>query len=113
MPRRIKKYVESRLTRKEIKDLRERFKIEEELTSFQMEFRKHLATFITGAFAFVAALLWRDAIKSFLNKYAETIQNSLPWKEEWVIQLFTALTVSLLAVVAIVIISKILKVKSK
>lgn len=113
MPRRIKKYVESKLTRKEIKALRERIKIEDELTSFQVEFRKHLATFITGAFAFVAALLWRDAIKSFLNKYTESIQNSIPWKEEWVIQLFTALAVSLLAVVAIVIISRALKVKGK
>ncbi len=79
------------------------------LTGFQREFRNQLATFITGAFAFVAALLWRDAIKSYLDTYQELIQNSMPIKEVWVVQFFTAFLVTVVAVIAIVIITKLLK----
>jgi hypothetical protein len=85
-------------------------KIRTELSSFHREFRRHLSTFITGAFAFVAALLWRDAISSFLERYKEFIQNTLPF-EGWILQFFIAFAVSIVAVVAIVIISKILKVE--
>jgi len=79
------------------------------IVSFQREFKKHLATFITGAFSFVAALLWRDAIQSFLEKYQTAIQESLPIKELWVTQFLTAFAVTIVAVVAIIIISKLLK----
>lgn len=86
-------------------------KIKLSLSVFQKEFRKHLTTFITGAFAFVAALLWRDAIQSFLNQYKDTIQSMMPIKEVWFAQLFTAFAVSAIAVIAIIIISKLLRVE--
>ena len=85
--------------------------IEVGLTSFQKEFRKHLATFITGAFAFVAALLWRDAIQSIINRYKEVIQSLMPIKEIWFAQFFIAFAVSIIAVAAIVVVSKLLKVE--
>jgi len=78
-------------------------------SSFQKEFRKHLSTFITGAFAFVAALLWRDAIKSFLDRYQNYILSVFSIEDSWVADLFTAFAVTVVAVFAIVIISKILK----
>jgi hypothetical protein len=86
-------------------------KIEVELTSFQKEFRKHLATFITGAFAFVAALLWNDAIKSILDTYKERIELIMPIKEIWFAKLFIAFVISIVA--GIVVISKLLKVEEE
>jgi hypothetical protein len=81
------------------------------LTEFQREFRKHLSIFITGAFSFVAALLWRDAIQSFLEKYQAYIRDFFPIKQLWAVQFFTAFLVTIVAVFFIVIISKFLKPK--
>lgn len=83
--------------------------LEKHITEFRKAFKKQLSTFITGAFAFVAALLWRDAIKSILDKYMRYIQLFSPLKEEWAIKVFTAFGVTIVAVTAIVIISKVLK----
>lgn len=83
--------------------------LKNELTEFEKEFRKHLATFITGAFALVAALLWNDAIKSFLDRYQNRIVEMIPIKEQWVVQFVTAFSVTVIAVAAIIIVSKILK----
>jgi len=88
-------------------------KIYAELSSFKKDFRKHLASFITGAFAFVAGLLWRDAIQSILIRYKEKIQSAMPIKEAWFSQLFTALIISIVAVIAILLISKVLRVEEK
>jgi hypothetical protein len=78
--------------------------LEKELTAFQKEFRKHLATFITGAFSFVAALFWRDAISEMIGTF-------IPPAEEWFFKLWIALGVTVISVLAIVVISKILRVE--
>lgn len=108
----VEKRIRKKLTPYEWRKLREKIKFEY-LTAFQKEFRKQLATFITGAFAFVAALLWRDAIKSFVEKYQNLIKEIMPLKEVWVIQFFTAFAVSIIAVIAIIVISKVLGVEKK
>jgi len=100
---------EWRLLRKRVEDAEVRRGLKSKFSSFQREFRRQLTVFITGAFAFVAALLWRDAIKSFLNKYQEVIVYWVPIKEEWLLQTYTALAVSVVAVIAIVVISRYLK----
>ncbi len=110
---RVEKKVRSRLSPYEWRLLRERLGIKKKLTAFQREFRRRLATFITGAFAFVAALLWRDAIKSFLEKYQSLIEESLPIKEVWVTEVFTAFVVSAIAIVVIILVTKSLKVNEK
>lgn len=92
-----------------VKKERLKKEIKEELSEFQKAFKKHLISFITGAFTFVAALLWRDAISSFLEKYQEMIQSAVFVKEMWVTRLITAFAVSLLAVFIIYILSKVLK----
>jgi hypothetical protein len=84
-------------------------RIKTQLTTFQKEFRKHLATFITGAFAFAAALLWRDAIQSLLKAYEKQISSIIPFKEIWAAQFVVAFFVSVVAVLAIIIISRVLK----
>ena len=97
--RKVKKYI----VKKE--------KIIRHVSAFRREFSKHLTTFITGAFAFVAALLWRDAIVSFLDRYQNLIKELMPLKEIWVAQISTALAVTVIAVVVIIAVSKLLKVE--
>ena len=105
--------IRRKLTPYELRKLREGLRVRTRLSVFQKELRKHLTTFITGAVAFVAALLWRDAIQSFLSKYEKFIQSSFPLKEEWMVKTFTAFIVSVVAVAIIVIISKTLGVEEK
>ena len=83
--------------------------LKEEIEYFHREFRKHLTNFITGALAFVAALLWRDAIKSFLESYKTFIESNLPFKELWIAQFIVAFAVSVIAVAGIVLMTKLLK----
>jgi hypothetical protein len=103
----------SKLTPYEWRVLRKKLSIRKNLTSFQKEFRKQLKTFITGAFAFVAALLWRDAIISFLDSYRGTIEDALPLKEAWITETVIAFLVSVMAIVAIIGVSKLLETDSK
>jgi len=83
--------------------------VKDSLIEFKREFKKHLTAFITGAFSFVAALLWRDAIQSILENYKNTIENVLPIKEIWFSKVVVAIAVTIIAVVAIILISKFLK----
>lgn len=83
------------------------------VSNFQREFRKQLAVLVTGAFAFVAGLFWRDAIKSYIDKYEELIQAAMPIKETWFVQLFTAFIVSVVAIVAIIAVTKLLRVEDR
>jgi len=87
--------------------------IKEELTEFQAELRKQMANFIVGAFSFVAALVWRDAIKSFVNKLinAEVVKAMFPGNE-WVVSFITAIVITLIAVVGIVVTTKVLNPKT-
>ena len=87
----------------------------EELENFQKELKKHMLTFITGAFSFVAALVWRDAIKSIIDKVFETtwILKNLPIKEVWFLQLITAIFVTIIAVLGIYLATKFLRPKEK
>ncbi len=82
-----------------------------EIEYFHREFRKHLTNFITGALAFVAALLWRDAISTFIEIYQKSLEKILPFKGIWFTKFVMALFVSVIAVIGIVIMSRILKPK--
>ena len=113
----VEKKVKSRLTPYEWRVLRERIKervrksMKESLYEFQREFRKQVATFITGSFAFVAALLWRDTIKYLVDEYEEALSRSLPIKEEWFVQFFITIAVTIVAVIVIFLITKLIKPK--
>ena len=82
---------------------RKKVKIREEIESFRKEFQKHIITFITGAFAFVAALTWNDLIK-------ETIHLVVPPSKELFYRYLIALGITLIAIIIIYLLSK-LKVK--
>ncbi len=96
------------MTTEEWKKLRERIKLREGIKSFEKEFRKHMTTFITGALAFVAGLLWQDAIQSGLNTILK--KHYIPTQMEWLFKLITALLFSVIAIVSIVVISKTMKI---
>jgi hypothetical protein len=64
-----------------------------------------MANFITGAFSFVAALLWRDAIVSFMKPSKEfELLSALR-------SLYSAVLISAIAIIAIVVISHVLRVE--
>lgn len=98
--------VRKKLTDYEWRRVREEMQMRSKLSNFQKEFRKHLAVFITGAFAMVAGLLWRDAITEFFDRYLVLFIRSVPLGEDWVVNTLVAVLVSFVAVIAIMIISK-------
>ena len=52
-------------------------KIKEPINELRIEFRKQLVTLIVSSFGFVAALFWRDAIKSMIETYRRAVINKL------------------------------------
>jgi uncharacterized membrane protein len=66
---------------------------------FQREFRKQLATLVTAAFGFVAALFWNTAIKDAINAF-------VPPAQSWVGEMLVAVFVTFIAVLAIWFVSR-------
>ena len=83
------------------------------LSKFEREFRKQMLAFTTGAFTFVAALLWKDAIMSYLERYKELFESAMPIKEAWFVQFSTAILMSVVAVLAIMALTRFLKMDDK
>ena len=70
---------------------------------FKQEFNKALNTALLAAFGFLIALFWRDAIQEWVNKIAESspVQGKL----------ISALIVTIICVVGIILVARIFKVK--
>jgi len=83
------------------------------LSTFKSKFKNQLLTFITGAFTFVAALLWNDAIRSYFEKYEDNLISLVPVKEHWFVQLIAAFIMTIIAVFAILILTRVLKDKEE
>lgn len=67
------------------------------------ETKKHVVTAIVAAFGFIIALVWRDAIKEFINILLANFSiNGAPS----LITLYTAITTTIIAVIGIVLITK-------
>lgn len=85
-----------------------RRKIEKGSTYFTKEFNRYFKTFVTGAFSFVAALLWRDAISMSINE--EGVQgffsSLMPFIGETGLMYITAFVVTIAAVFAIIVINR-------
>ncbi len=77
--------------------------VSEKLSEFQKEFRKHMVVFITGAFSFVAALTWNDAIREAISMIS--LQGSVLF-----VKFLTAIIVSAVAIIAIIFVTKVLRV---
>jgi len=74
--------------------------IEEEAKN--LKFREVIVSLIVSAFALVAALFWRDAIQAF-------IEELVPQGQGLTYQFFVAILVTIIAVVAIYVVSQYLK----
>jgi len=103
-----------RLPEKEERELliqQYRQKLRMQAVEFHKEFKRQLALFITGAFSFVAALLWNGAINKMITRYQNSILARLPFlpNEPYVIDLGAAFVVTILAVIVVITINKILK----
>ena len=57
------------------------------------EIKKQVATLITGAFAFVSALVWKDAIMAWMQPFLEGGEGAIPLT-------VVALIVTVIAVIA-------------
>ncbi len=57
------------------------------------DFRKQLVILVTGAFAFTAALFWNNAIKNTISRF-------IPTADTWYWEIFIAVLVTAVAVVA-------------
>lgn len=69
---------------------------------FRRELRKNTTTLIISAFGLVAALMWQDAIKAFINSF---IPVSDP--NNYIVKTFAAIVVTFISVVGIFLLSKI------
>ena len=67
---------------------------------FRSEFNDRLITFLTTAFGVVAALFWQTAI-------TDTIKSFIPVSGAWFYEMFVALIVTIIAVLAIFSVSKV------
>jgi len=80
-------------------------KAKSEAKNFRQEFNKALNTALLAAFGFLIALFWRDVIQEWVNKIAESspVQGKL----------ISALIVTIVCVVGIILIARIFKVKKE
>jgi sterol desaturase/sphingolipid hydroxylase (fatty acid hydroxylase superfamily) len=94
-------------TEKIEKQRKEIIRLKQELKNLQRETKRQTATLITSALGFIAALFWREAIQAFLQQVLN-IKAGEGW---WIAQFFVAVFVTFLAVIALYLITKSLKVK--
>ena len=97
MPRRKKKKIEVELEKQKvvITQLKKQLKDLKDLT------KKQIVTLMTSSFGFVAALFWRDAVKSMLEQLFGIQKATL-----WAIQFGLAIAVTLLAVLVTFLVTK-------
>lgn len=90
------------MAKQHIKDLAKTAK--NSADGFRAEFKKHMVTAITAAFALVIALAWNDAIKewvtAFVARFGIQVQNIYLYK------IYVAVAVTLICVIAIILFSR-------
>jgi uncharacterized membrane protein YidH (DUF202 family) len=76
--------------------------LKENANALRGEAKKQITNLVTAAFGFVAALSWNDAIKAMINAF-------IPLQNAWPYMVLNAVVVTVIAVVAIVLISRYMK----
>lgn len=77
--------------------------LKNEMNVFKKQTRHQIATLVTSAFGFVAALFWRDAIKAFIE---QAFNITVGAGESWFVQVIIALVITIFAAAVIYYISK-------
>ena len=98
MVKRKLKQVHKKITQPIHSDTHIANKVIAELTKFERQFKSKMATLIISAFGLVAALMWNDAIKEFLNTL-------VPEQELLFFKILAAVLVTIVAVFITVIMS--------
>jgi len=75
----------------------------EAIKELKNETKKHVVTAIVAAFGFIIALVWRDAIKEFINTFVANFSIKGP---PALITFYTAIITTIIAAVGIVLITK-------
>jgi len=101
--------------KQEIKELKEEIKEQKQETksakskakqaihTLKNETKKQIILAFTAAFGFLIALVWRDVIKSYVDKIISQLAVSGP---ESLIMLYTAIITTILAVIGIILINR-------
>ena len=89
----VKEEVKKRLSRR----------ILDKTSVFGSEFKKQTATAIIAAFGFLVALVWRDFILKLVENFSKT---NLLEKYPYIAELYTAIIITIIAVIGIAIISR-------
>lgn len=97
-----------KLSKKQRNNLR-RETLRQHALTFRKEFNQQMLIFITGAFSFMAALVWNTAIQEIITNYKTEIFGFLPIRNQYLVDLLFAFIVTIIAVIAIIIISRLLK----
>jgi chemotaxis regulatin CheY-phosphate phosphatase CheZ len=74
-----------------------------QVSKFRAQFRERSVTAIIAAFSFIIAFSWQDLIVSVIKTYTKT---SVLLQYPYIAQLFTALIVTVVAVLGIMIVSR-------
>lgn len=94
-------------TEKIKKQRKEIFRLKHEMKNLKTETKRQTATLITSALGFVAALFWREAIQAFLQQVLN-IKAGEGW---WIAQFSVAVFVTFMAVIALYLVTRSLKVE--
>ena len=78
-------------------------KTKQAVNDLKNETKKHVVTALVAGFGFIIALVWRDAIKEYVNILVTKFSVSGPLP---VITFYTAMITTIIAVVGIVLITK-------
>jgi len=76
--------------------------LQDKVNTVRTEAKRQITNLVTAAFGFVAALAWNDAIKAMINTF-------IPQQNAWPYMVLNAAVVTVIAVVAILLISKYMK----
>lgn len=74
------------------------------LNSFKREFKKHMTVAITAAFAFLIALVWRDAIQESINAFVTNI--GIQIQNVYLYKIYVAILITVVGVIALIIFSR-------
>ncbi len=83
--------------------LREAEKLRRAAGKFRAEVRKNVVTAITAALGFTIALVWRDAIQESINKVLAYVGLT---SEAYLFRIFSAILVTIIAVIGVMLISR-------
>ncbi len=106
MPQTQKKKIKE--LKKEIKEQKQETKsvksnARQAIKTIKSETKKQIIVAFTAAFGFLIALVWRDVIKSYVDRIISQLTVSGP---ESLIMLYTAIITTILAVIGIILINK-------